>query len=37
LREDWITDNTVDEERDHLPSVDDVIDYNAESLKGEAV
>jgi hypothetical protein len=37
LREDWVTQNTVAAEGEKLPSVDDVIEYNAETFKGESV
>jgi hypothetical protein len=37
LREDWIKSNTVAAEGDKLASVDDVIEFNAETFKGESV
>jgi hypothetical protein len=37
LREDWINVNTVAAEGDRLASVEDVVEYNAETFKGESV
>jgi hypothetical protein len=37
LREDWIKSNTAAAEGDKLASVDDVIEFNAETFKGESV
>jgi len=37
LREDWVKTNTTATEGDGLPTADDVIDYNAETLTGESV
>jgi len=37
LREDWIKSNTIAAEGDKLASVDDVIEFNAETFKGESV
>jgi hypothetical protein len=37
LREDWIKSNTVAAEGDKLASADDVIEFNAETFKGESV
>jgi len=35
LREDWIRDHTAPGESDVLANADDVINFNAESFKGE--
>ena len=37
LREDWVKANTIATEGERLPTADDVIDYNAETLTGESV
>jgi hypothetical protein len=37
LREDWIKSNTVAAEGDRLASADEVVEFNAETLKGESV
>ena len=37
MREDWISSNTVAAEGDKLASVDEVIEFNAETFKGESV
>ena len=37
LREDWIGRNTTAATGDKLPSVDDVVEFNAETLRGESV
>jgi len=39
LREDWIASHTVADaaNADRLPSADEVIEYNAETFKGESV
>jgi hypothetical protein len=37
LREDWVKANSIGTEGERLPTADDVIDFNAETLKGESV
>jgi hypothetical protein len=37
LREDWVKENSIVTESERLPTDDDVIDFNAETLKGESV
>jgi len=37
LREDWVKANTIVTDEEKLPGDEDVTDFNAESLKGEAV
>jgi hypothetical protein len=37
LREDWVKGNTIVTAGERLPTADDVIDFNAETLKGESV
>jgi hypothetical protein len=37
MREDWIKSNTVAAEGDKLASVEDVVEFNAETFQGESV
>jgi hypothetical protein len=37
LREDWIATHTTTDADDALPGTEDVVEYNAETFKGESV
>jgi hypothetical protein len=37
LREDWIKDNTSADEADRLASVEEVVEFNAQTFAGESV